>query len=128
MSLTPLRRRPLVVGTTGAVGWLILSGFELSQQLTQPLANEHVEFHHFGYMGEIALLIVLASLIGATAMAGQRIVAVLSAGAAIYLGLASAVFPDYESSLGVPLGIIAIIWAAAYLWTVLSDPDSPRTA
>jgi hypothetical protein len=127
MSLKPLRRRPLVVATTGAVGWLIFSGFELSQQLTQPATNEHVEFHHFGYMGEIGMLIVLASLIGATALAGHRIVAVLSAGAAIYLGLASAVFPDYESSLGVPFGIIAIIWAAAYLWTVLSDPDSPRT-
>jgi hypothetical protein len=126
--LTSMRRRPFVVAMAGAVGWLIFSVIELSQQLTQPVTNEHVEFHHFGYMGEIALLIVLAALIGATPMAGQRIVAVLSAGAATYLGLASAVFPDYESSLGTPLGIIAIIWAAAYLWTVLSHPDSPRTA
>jgi hypothetical protein len=99
---------------------------QLSQQLSEPTANEHVEFHHFGYMSEIALLIGLAAMLGATPMAGRRIVAGLSAGAAIYVGLASAVFPDYESSLGAPLGVIAIIWAAVYLWTALSGPDSPR--
>jgi hypothetical protein len=125
--MTPARRRPFVVALIGAGGWLVFGVIELSQQLTQPATNEHVEFHHFGYMGEIALLIILAALIGATAMTGQRIVAGLSSGAGFYLGLASAVFPDYESSVGVPFGIIAIIWAAAYLWTVLSDPDSPRT-
>jgi len=125
---TPMRRRPFVVALTGAVGWLIFSVAELSQQLTRPAISDHVEFHHFGYMGAIALLIVLAALIGASPMAGRRIVALPSTGAAIYLGFVSAVFPDYESSLGVPLGVLAIIWAAAYLWTALSDPDSPQTA
>ena len=73
-------------------------------------------------MSEVALIIALAAVLGATPMAGQRIVGGLSAGAAMFLGLASAVFPDYESSLGAPLGVIAIIWAAAYLWTVLIRP------
>ena len=128
MEFMPMRRRPLFVALIGGVGWLTFSVMELSLQLTEPVANEHVQFHHFAYMGEVALLIVLAAVLGTTSMAGHRIVGALSAGAAMYVGLASAVFPDYESSFGAPIGLIAIIWAAVYLWTVLSGPESPRAA
>lgn len=120
-SATPWHQRSLIVAAVGALGWLTFAAMELVEQLTGVAANPHVEFGHFGTMAAVATLIVIGAVIGSSALVGSRFVGVISAVAAGYLGLASLVFTEYESSLGTIGGAAAIVWAVIYLWSIFND-------
>jgi hypothetical protein len=76
-------------------------------------------------MAQVTLFIALGAVVGASSVAGGRFVAVLSGAAAAYIGLASLVFPGYVSSLGVLPGVLAIAWAALYVWSALVERERP---
>lgn len=120
-SLRPWRRRPLALAAIGALGWLAYAAIELNRQLTGFATDPHVEFGHFGVMAQVSILVVLGAVVGSSAMQGRRFAAALAAAAGAYLGLASIVYPGHTSSLGVGLGVAAIVWAALYAWSVFAD-------
>lgn len=125
MSFTPMRRRPVALALVGAVGWGVVAVTELVTQMTGSMSDPHVAFGHHGIMAQVALFIALGAVVGATSVAGGRLVAVLAGAAAAYVGLGSLVFPGYVSSLGVLPGVLAIAWAALYVWSALVERERP---
>lgn len=125
MSFTPMRRRPLALALVGAVGWGLVAVAELVAQMTGSMSDHHVALGHHGVMAQVTLFIALGAVVGASSVAGGRFVAVLSGAAAAYIGLASLVFPGYVSSLGVLPGVLAIAWAALYVWSALVERERP---
>lgn len=120
-SMSPWHRRSLMVAGVGTLGWVTFAGMQLGEQLTGNQADPHIEFGHFGTMAGVSILIVVAALIGSSALVGRRLVGVLAAGAAGYLGIASLAYPEYESSLGGIWGAVAILWALVYVWSLFSE-------
>jgi hypothetical protein len=120
MTLAPFKQRSLLFASPLMVAGVALAAVQLSRQLSAA-ADPHSAIGHYGTMAALALIVVAAFSIGSSALAGSRFVAGLGTGGAVLLGLASVLFPDYSSSLGVAFGAVVVLAALLYGWATVSD-------
>ena len=122
--ITPLRWRVLLASIPIlAAGVLVVAG-ELGRQVSGGATDEHAEFGHHGLMAAMAVIVILAALIGSTSLPGRRLVACLTVGSLVYLAVASILFSNQVSSLGVAGGLLALAMGLLYGWGALSERQS----
>jgi hypothetical protein len=119
--ITPLRRRTLIASipilTAGA---LVVVG-EVGRQISGSTTDQHAAFGHYGLLAAMAAIVVLASLIGSTSLMGRRLMAWLTVGSLVYLAVASMLFTNQVSSLGLSGGVVALAMGLLYGWAGLSE-------
>ena len=101
---------------------------EVGRQVSGGTTDQHAEFGHYGLMAAMAVIVVLAALIGSTALAGRRLVAWLTVGSLVYLAVASMLFSNQASSLGAAGGVAALAMCLLYGWGALSERQSVAQA
>lgn len=121
-SVKPIRLRAVVSGAPLAVGGVVIAVMGLVEQVSSPAGEPHAAIGHYGDMAALALTIATGALIGATSLAGWRVVAWLTSFAAIYIGVASIVYPGSSSSPGMPLGLLIILAGFLSAWAAMARP------
>lgn len=127
-------RRVAGVFALGAIPLLVYGGIEGARQLGP--ANEHVIFVHYGAMAIAAILVIIMGGLGLVRKRDWRFATWTAGVLAAFLGLASAVYPENPSSLGVIGGLLLLGWAVAFVAGVehvrrgetLSDTDTADRA
>ncbi|MGH2361139.1 MAG: hypothetical protein ACRDGM_11455, partial [bacterium] len=94
------------------------------------VADDHAGIGHYGFMAAFGFTVIGAGLLASLRPAGWRLTAWVAGLLPTFLGLASVVFPDVSSSLGLVWAVAAIAWgvvfvAAAQL-TQTHVADQPR--
>jgi len=123
----PLHRRALLATIPIVTGAIVVAAGELVRQASAVAADEHAEFGHYGVMAAMAVIIVLASIIGSSSLTGQRLVVGLAVGSLLYVGVASTLFADQTSSLGMAWGVAAIAAGLLYGWAAMAQQSTPTT-
>lgn len=121
----PVHRGVLLAALPLFAGAVVVAVVEAGRQLSGVAADEHAEFGHYGLMAAMAVIVVIAALIGATSLAGRRLVGGLAAVSLLYIGVASIFYAEQTSSLGMAWGVAAIAAGLIYGWgliTVASEP------
>lgn len=77
--------------------------------------QEHITIGHYRNMAVFGSIIILIGLLASFRPSGWRFAAWITGFLSIALGLASAVLPNAESSLGVAWGIAALIWGIMFI-------------
>jgi hypothetical protein len=122
--ITPLHRRVLLAAIPILAAGVLVAVAEVGRQVSDGATDEHAEFGHYGLMAAMAVIVVLAALIGSTSLPGRRMVAWLTVGSLVYLAVASMLFSNQVSSLGVTGGVVALAMGLLYGWGVLSARES----
>jgi hypothetical protein len=89
-------------------------------------AIEH--YGHWSAMGAFAISIVASALIAASRMPGWRFTAWSAAAVVAVYGVASLVFPEDASAKGGLWGLLAILWAAAFVVVSLRESTPAEAA
>jgi len=117
---TPLRRRALLASIPAVAGASLVVSGEVGRQVNAVGADQHAEFGHYGLMAAMAVILILAALIGSSSFSGRRLVAGLAVAGLMYMGVAAIVFPDQTSSIGVVGGVATIGAGLLYAWGAMS--------
>jgi len=126
--VTPVRRGTLLAWIPMLAGGVMVVVAEVGRQVSGGTTDQHAEFGHYGLMAAIAVIVVLAALIGSTSLAGRRLVAWLTVGSLVYLAVASMLFSNQASSLGAAGGAVALAMGLLYGWDALSERQSVTQA
>lgn len=112
---TDLDRRLVVLAVVAAIPLLVYAALQLNLHLT--LADEHVAFDHYVLMAAGAITIGVSALIASAKPAGWRALAYGAVGLLGIVAIASIAFPDPAQGVNFGLigGLVAVIWALAYL-------------
>jgi hypothetical protein len=90
-------------------------------------AIEH--YGHWSAMGAFAISIVVSALIAASRMPGWHLTAWSTVAVVAVYGVASLVFPKDASAKGGLWGVLAILWAAAFVVvSVRESTQAPEAA
>lgn len=125
-SVKPIRLRAVVFAAPLVVGGVVIAIMGLVEQYSAPAGEPHAVIGHYGDMAALALSIAIGAVIGATSLAGSRVVAGFTVLAATYIGVASIVYPGYSSSLGVMVGLLTILAGALCAWAARARPSAVR--
>lgn len=99
-----------------AIAALPLLAFALSNiGLQRTGANDHAALGHYGYMAAYALTVVAVGIVSSLRLEGWTLVARIAGALAVFLGVASLVFPDVEGSVGTVWAAAAIGWGVGYI-------------
>jgi len=79
--------------------------------------QEHSSAGHYRNMAALSFVIILVGLLASFRPPGWRIATWITGGLPVLLGLASAILPNAESSLGVVWGFAAIVWGVIFVAT-----------
>jgi hypothetical protein len=123
----PLRRRALLAAIPILAGAVGVGAAELDRQVSAVAADEHAEFGHYGLMAAMAVIIVLAAIIGSSSLTGQRLVAGLAVGSLLYIGVASILYAEQTSSFGTAWGVATIGAGFLYGWAAMAQQSTPTT-
>lgn len=121
--MTPLGRRTVLASIPILAAGALVAVVEVRRQVSDGATDQHAAFGHYGLMAAMALIVVLATLIGSTSLSGRRLVAWLTVGSLVYLAVASMLFSNQVSSLGVAGGVVALAMGLIYGWGALSEPQ-----
>jgi hypothetical protein len=122
--IAPIRRRALLASIPILAAGVLVVVAEVGRQVSGGANDEHAEFGHYGLMAAMAMIVVLAALIGSTSLRGRRLVAWLTEGSLVYLAVASLLFSNQVSSLGVAGGAVALAMGLVYGWGAFSERQS----
>lgn len=109
-------RRLLGLFALGGVPVLVYAGLEASKQLAR--TGDHALFVHYGGMAAASLVVVAMGALAVVRVRDWRFAAWLAGALAAFVGVASAVFPTMESSLGLAGGALLVLWAVAFVASV----------
>jgi hypothetical protein len=107
LALTAVVAVPLVFYVLDQIG-LQKSGIE---------ADPHWAGSHYQFAGEFGVHLILLGVVGSTAFTGRRVTAWMAGVSALFMGAASAVFPDQTSSLGIVWGLALATWGLLFILT-----------
>lgn len=96
-----------------AVPLLTLASTYIERQRT--LTNDHAALGHYGFMAAFSVTVIGVGLLASLRPTGWRLTAWVTGALAAALGLASLVFPDVDSSLGLVWGPAAIAWGGVFV-------------
>jgi hypothetical protein len=84
-------------------------------ELQRTLTNDHAALGHYGFMAAFSVTVIGAGLLASLGPTGWRLTAWVSGALATALGIASLVFQDVDSSLGLVWGPAAIAWGGVFV-------------
>lgn len=118
----PVRKPPKPADRLMSGLWVIAaipSAFLVISQLQLELsgvpADPHWQGHHYNFMAEYGLHVILVGLIGASTLSGWRYSAWSASFMVGLFGAGSIVYPDLSGSQGPIWGIAMVVWAGVYL-------------
>ena len=118
----PLRKPPkpanqLMGGlwAIAAIPAVLLTISQIRLELNGVAADPHWQGLHYNIMAEFGLHVVLAGLLGASALSGWRYSAWTVSFMVALLGMGFIVYPDLSGSQGPGWGVAMIAWAVLYL-------------
>jgi hypothetical protein len=98
-----------------AIPAVLLTISQIRLELNGVPADPHWQGLHYNFMAEFGLHVVLAGLLGASALSGWRYSAWTVSFMVALLGMGFIVYPDLPGSQGPGWGVAMIAWAALYL-------------
>jgi hypothetical protein len=106
--------RPMIVLV--AIAAVPLLAFALNNiGLQRSGANDHAALGHYGYMAAYGFTVVALGVVSSLRLEGSGLVARVAGALAVFLGVASLVFPDVEGSLGATWPLVTIAWGLGYI-------------
>ncbi len=114
----PERRPSPILAALAVAAAVPLTAYALSMAELQRLGVEgdsHVDEHHWAQMAALAITLALVGLLASLRMPGWLVPARCAGLAAMVLGLASVVFPNYAGSAGDTWGLVALVGGAVFL-------------
>lgn len=107
--------RLLALTAVMAVPFAIYATRQMGLQISGVAADPHWTAVHYIFSAEIGFLLILVGFISCTGLTGRRITAWMTGLAAALMGLASAVYADQTSTLGVGWGTALVVWGIAFV-------------
>ena len=83
--------------------------------LQRGLTNDHAALGHYGFMAAFSFTVIGVGLLTSLRLDGWRVTAWVGGLLPALLGLASVVFPDVASSLGLVWSLAAIAWGVGFV-------------
>ncbi len=124
-SVSRVNRVMLALVIIAAVPLLVFASTYIELQRT--LTNDHAALGHYGFMAAFSLTVILASLLASLRPTGWRLTAWVTGALAAALGLASLVFQNVDSSLGLVWGPAAIAWGGVFVAAAELTQAADRT-
>ncbi len=113
----------LMVGAIVAAPLVWYAVGESALHRAAPAGDPHMELAHYAGTTAVALALAGVAVLSASRRPGHRLVTTTAAVGLAVLGIASLVWPDLDSSLGITGGIAALVAAAAVAATGLRPAD-----
>jgi hypothetical protein len=111
--ISRVNRVMLALVTLAAVPLLTFASTNIVLQRT--VTNEHAALGHYGFMAAFGFTVIGVGILASLRPDGWRFAAWVGGLLPMLLGLASLVFPDVESSLGLVWILAAIIWGITFV-------------
>lgn len=111
--------------TFAAVPWLVFAFGQALLQWRSVTSDSHAAMEHWATSALMAIVIVVAGLIGSTDHPGWRLPAWIAALASIDYGLHSLAFPDVASNASPVWAAAALAWGCAYAVAILHRTRRP---
>ncbi len=86
-------------------------------ELQRTVTSDHAQLGHYGFMAAFSFTVIGVSLLSSLRPDGWRLTAWVVGLLPALLGLASMVFLDVDSSLGLVWGLASIAWGASFVAT-----------
>jgi hypothetical protein len=83
--------------------------------LQRTVTNDHAALGHYGFMGAFTFTVIGVGLLASLRAEGWRLTAWVAGLLPVLFGLASLLFPDVDSSLGLVWALAAIGWGVAFV-------------
>jgi hypothetical protein len=83
--------------------------------LQRSVTNDHAALGHYGFMAAFSFTVIGVGILASLRPEGWMLTAWIAGLLAALLGLASAVFPDVDSSLGLAWGLVAVAWGVMFV-------------
>lgn len=96
-----------------AIPLLIYAGDQLVTQFT--VSDEHTALVHYGGIATTACFVLMMGVLTSIRKNDRRFAAWSAGLIAVYIGLASVVYPEQASSVGSAWGFAAILWGLAFV-------------
>ena len=103
----------LALVSVAAVPLLSLASTNIELQRT--VTNEHAALGHYGFMAAFSFTVIGVGILASLRPDGWRFTAWVAGLLPALIGLASLVFPDVESSLGLAWSLAAIVWGVTFV-------------
>jgi hypothetical protein len=108
-----VNRVMLALVTTAAVPLLAFASTNI--RLQRSGTNDHAALGHYGFMAAFSFTAIGVGLLASLRLEGWMLTAWIAGLLAALLGLASAVLPGVDSSLGLAWGLTAIAWGVMFV-------------
>lgn len=112
-SASRVDRVTLALVLIAAVPLLAFASSSIGLQRAGP--SDHALLGHYGYMAAFSFTVIGVGLLASARPDGWRITAWVAGFLPVVLGLASMVFPDVDSSLGLVWALAAIAWGVVFV-------------
>ena len=112
-SVSRVNRVMLALVIIAAVPLLVFASSNIGLQRTVP--DDHANMGHYGFMAAFSFTVIGVGLLASLRPDGWRLSAWVAGLLPALLGLASLVFPDASSSLGLVWALAAIAWGAVFV-------------
>lgn len=83
--------------------------------LQRTAGDDHATLGHYGFMAAFSFTVIAVGVVASLGPAGSRLTAWVAGFLPAFLGLASIVFSDVVSSLGLVWALAAIVWGIAFV-------------
>ena len=107
--------RLLALTAAMAVPYAIYAVQNVDLQIRGVASDPHWAGSHYQFAAELPLQLMLLGLVSSCAYTGRRFTVWLAGLAAVLMGLASVLFPDQTSSLGLAWGMALAAWGVAFV-------------
>jgi hypothetical protein len=112
-SVSRVNRVMLALVIIAAVPLLAFASTNIGLQRT--VADDHAALGHYGFMAAFSFTVVGVGLLASLRPDGWRLTAWIAGFLPVLLGLASVVFPDVDSSLGLLWALAAVAWGVGFV-------------
>jgi hypothetical protein len=112
-SVARINRVMLALVIIAAVPLLVFASTNIGLQGTVP--DDHARTGHYGFMGAFGFTVIGVGLLASLRPDGWRLTAWVAGLLPALLALASVVYPDATSSLGLAWGLAAIAWGVTFV-------------
>jgi hypothetical protein len=123
-SVARVNRAMVALVIIAAVPLLVLASTNIGLQTT--LSDDHASLGHYGFMAAFSVTVIGVGLLASLRPDGWWLPAWVAGLLAASLGLASLVFPDAGSSLGLVWGLAAVAWGVAFVAAAELTQDADR--
>ncbi len=120
-----VNRVMLALVTIAAVPLLAFASTNIGLERT--VTDDHAALGHYGFMAAFSFTVIGVGLLASLRLDGWRLTAWVAGLLPALLGLASVVFPDVASSLGLVWALAAIAWGVVFVAAAELTPGAHMT-